>query len=298
VIVGVHTKNGVEKIDEFIKDKNVNYAVCVDAEGKTKAAYKVNSYPDYYVVGRKGNLRFADLANSEVERAVKYLLAEGAQDVSEAEPAKAEYASHPYTLSTCPVSGEALGSMGDPIVRTVEGREIKLCCKGCLKALDKNPAKVIAVVDAAHAEQQRAYYPQICPVLGESLIVDGKDTGVDVMVGNRLFRTCCKRCAKKVREDPAKFAASLDTAVIKAQSASYPLGVCLVDAKGKLGDVKDRVQRVVSNRLVQFCCKDCSSAFDKDPATYLAKLDAAWIEAKSKKADPPKVRRLDKGGKR
>src|SRR5205085_11428460 len=37
----------------------------------------------------------------------------------------------PYTLKTCPVSDEKLGDMGDPYVFTHEGREIKLCCKGC-----------------------------------------------------------------------------------------------------------------------------------------------------------------------
>src|SRR6266704_4929905 len=49
----------------------------------------------------------------------------------------------PYTLKTCPVSDEKLGDMGDPYVFTHEGREIKLCCKGCLKDFNKDSAKFV-----------------------------------------------------------------------------------------------------------------------------------------------------------
>lgn len=34
----------------------------------------------------------------------------------------------------CPVSGQALGSMGDPIKVTAKGRSIFLCCSGCVKS--------------------------------------------------------------------------------------------------------------------------------------------------------------------
>ena len=37
----------------------------------------------------------------------------------------------PYPLTTCVTDGEKLGSMGKLYVFTHEGREIKLCCKGC-----------------------------------------------------------------------------------------------------------------------------------------------------------------------
>ena len=50
----------------------------------------------------------------------------------------------PYPLKTCLVTGEKLGGdMGDPLAFTYEGQEIKLCCKGCKKAFDKEPAKYI-----------------------------------------------------------------------------------------------------------------------------------------------------------
>lgn len=58
----------------------------------------------------------------------------------------------PYTLKTCAVSGEELGSMGDPYVFQHRGREIKLCCKGCLKGFNKQPEKYIKNVEKAEAE--------------------------------------------------------------------------------------------------------------------------------------------------
>jgi YHS domain-containing protein len=55
----------------------------------------------------------------------------------------------PYPLKTCVVSGEKLGEMGSPHVFTYQGREIKLCCKGCVKDFNKEPAKYIKKLDEA-----------------------------------------------------------------------------------------------------------------------------------------------------
>ncbi len=46
-----------------------------------------------------------------------------------------------YPLTTCVVSGEKLGEMGDPYVFTYQGTEVKLCCDHCKAKFDKNPAK-------------------------------------------------------------------------------------------------------------------------------------------------------------
>lgn len=50
----------------------------------------------------------------------------------------------PYPLATCIVSDEKLGSMGEPYAFVHEGQEIKLCCKGCLKDFNREPAKYLA----------------------------------------------------------------------------------------------------------------------------------------------------------
>jgi hypothetical protein len=60
----------------------------------------------------------------------------------------------PYTLKTCPVSGETLGGdMGKPYVFEQNGREIKLCCKDCLKDFKKDPAKYIKQIEKAEKKQ-------------------------------------------------------------------------------------------------------------------------------------------------
>ena len=55
----------------------------------------------------------------------------------------------PYPLKTCVVSDEKLGEMGTPYVFTHEGREVKLCCKSCLKDFNKEPAKFMKKIEAA-----------------------------------------------------------------------------------------------------------------------------------------------------
>jgi len=56
----------------------------------------------------------------------------------------------PDLLKTCPVSGEKLdGDMGKPYVFTYQDQEVKLCCKGCKKDFDKDPAKYLKLIRAA-----------------------------------------------------------------------------------------------------------------------------------------------------
>ena len=61
----------------------------------------------------------------------------------------------PDKLTTCPVSGEKLdGDMGKPYVFVYQGQEVKLCCPGCKKDFDKDPAKYIKKIqDAAVAKK-------------------------------------------------------------------------------------------------------------------------------------------------
>jgi YHS domain-containing protein len=56
-----------------------------------------------------------------------------------ADQAKPEAGAKAYPLSTCIVSGEKLGEMGEPFVFVHQGQEIKLCCKSCKKKFDKSP---------------------------------------------------------------------------------------------------------------------------------------------------------------
>ncbi|MBW3539601.1 MAG: hypothetical protein KY476_04965 [Planctomycetes bacterium] len=106
----------------------------------------------------------------------------------------------------CPVMGEPLGSMGRPWKTTVEGREVFVCCKGCLKSLDKAPAKYLAKLpdpppvradrdDAAAVARQK-----LCPVMDEPLGSMGTPWKVTVK-GQDVF-VCCKGCIAKVQRNP------------------------------------------------------------------------------------------------
>jgi YHS domain-containing protein len=61
----------------------------------------------------------------------------------------------PDPLDKCVVSGEKLGEMGKPYVFTHEGREIKLCCKSCLKDFKKDPAKYVKKIEEAEAKAKK-----------------------------------------------------------------------------------------------------------------------------------------------
>jgi hypothetical protein len=54
-----------------------------------------------------------------------------------------------YGLDTCPVSGEKLGGMGEPVNVLYGTKLVRLCCKSCTKALDKDGPAIVARIDAA-----------------------------------------------------------------------------------------------------------------------------------------------------
>lgn len=77
VVIGVHTTGRGEGMKEYVDEsEDVIWPVAVDIDEKTVSAFHVDSYPDYYVIDRSGKLRFADLANAELDRAVETLLEE------------------------------------------------------------------------------------------------------------------------------------------------------------------------------------------------------------------------------
>ena len=49
-----------------------------------------------------------------------------------------------YPLTTCVVSGEELGGMGDPVEYDHNGTTVKFCCKNCIKDFQAKPEKFLA----------------------------------------------------------------------------------------------------------------------------------------------------------
>ncbi|PTX98461.1 hypothetical protein [Opitutus sp. ER46] len=70
-----------------------------------------------------------------------------------------------------------------------------------------------------------------------------------------------------------------DAAWAAKERKSYPLHTCVVsDEKlGSMGKADEYIYRVEGqpDRLVVFCCSGCEEDFMKEPAKYLAKIDAA-----------------------
>ncbi|NNE07039.1 MAG: hypothetical protein HKN20_00625 [Gemmatimonadetes bacterium] len=113
-----------------------------------------------------------------------------------------------YPLDTCPVSGEALGSMGDPINQVTGNRLVRLCCSGCKTKLAANPAAFIAKLDqAAIAAQAESYTATVCPISGAALGSMGD--AYDYVHAGRLVRFCCAGCIDKFEADPAAAFATL-----------------------------------------------------------------------------------------
>ncbi len=176
-----------------------------------------------------------------------------------------------YPLNTCVVSGGKLGGMGDPIVKVYNGRQVKFCCEMCVPKFEANPEKYLSKVDAQIIKDQMAFYPL------DTCLMSGKPLGADAqnfVIGNRLVRTCCERCAAKAKASPAKTLKTLDEKVIAKQSERYPLDTCLISGEPLEAGGP---QVVVAGRLVKTCCKSCAKKVMKAPAKYLTKLDKAWM---------------------
>jgi len=77
VIVGVCTSGqGQSKMDQTVKDKGIEYPTARDPELKSEKAWKVQYYPTYAIVDRKGVVRVIGLQPEYVEQVVKKLLSE------------------------------------------------------------------------------------------------------------------------------------------------------------------------------------------------------------------------------
>ncbi len=195
--------------------------------------------------------------------------------------ATVERVAEPYPLQVCPISGGRLGSMGEPIIKSYDGREVRFCCAGCPPKFESDLAASMKKLDSMIIADQAPYYPlDTCVVSGEPLRMDGEDIGIDVVFGNRLVRLCCKGCVADLKAEPEKYLPKLDAAIVKAQRDRYPLDTCVVSGEdmGGLSD-EEIVEVVVANRLFRLCCPPCKPDLISNPAPYLKKLDEAWTQS-------------------
>lgn len=181
-----------------------------------------------------------------------------------------------YPHMNCPISGEALGGeMGEPVNLVRDGRLIRVCCKGCVKKVDKDPAAAVAAIDAAVKAEQGPSYPlTTCPISGEPM-----EKPVEYVHGTRLVRFCCNDCKAKFAKDSAPAMAKIDAALIAAQLKTYKVDVCPVSGE-KLGGMGEPVDVLYGTRLVRLCCPSCKKELAKKGPEIVAKIDALAGAAK------------------
>lgn len=78
IVVGVHHAQGWDKAGEALARRKADFLIAHDADGKFREAIKSDQDPDFYVIDRAGQLRYADIRTESVPAAVERLLAEDA----------------------------------------------------------------------------------------------------------------------------------------------------------------------------------------------------------------------------
>jgi len=133
--------------------------------------------------------------------------------------------------------------------------------------------------DAALIAAQKPSYPLTTCIMSGKPLGSGGMTPVDIIYEGRLVSFCCSHCQADFMKAPADGLKKLDDAIIKAQSADYPLDTC--PNSGEKLDAK-AVSFVVGTKLMKTCCNDCKKEVLADPSKALAKLDAAYIAKQEK----------------
>jgi len=178
----------------------------------------------------------------------------------------------PYPLATCPITGKKLGTMGDPPVKVYDGREVRFCCAGCIGKFEKDKAANFAKIDGKIIHDQGPLYPvKTSPVTGKDLPAKP----YEFVYGHRLVRLGAEGEKAAFLKDATKHIAALDKAAVEAQGKDYPLKSCPVSKEALGGEMGKPVDLVIAGRLIRLCCESCTSEVDKNPATFIALIDAA-----------------------
>lgn len=104
----------------------------------------------------------------------------------------------------CPVTGEALGSMGKPLPVDLDAGQVWICCKGCEKSLKDTPAKYLPKLQKV---VRTVVEQEICPVTRAKLGSMGDPLSVDVK-GEAVW-LCCDGCTDKIKAEPDRYLSAL-----------------------------------------------------------------------------------------
>jgi peroxiredoxin len=76
ILIGVCDQEGSEKMAAAAKKFGIHYPIAADVDDATFKAYKSDSTPDYYLIDRKGKLRWADIETDDLEKGIELLVHE------------------------------------------------------------------------------------------------------------------------------------------------------------------------------------------------------------------------------
>lgn len=199
--------------------------------------------------------------------------------------APAQAAADLYPFDSCPITGKKLGAMGDPVVKSYDGREVRFCCPACPPKFEKDLPASLNKLNDKLIKDQRPLYPL------KTSVVTGKDlpaTPVEFVYGNRLVLLGAESEKAEFLKDGPKYLSTLNQAVIAQQGKDYVLKSCPVSDEAFGGDMGQAVDMVIAGRLVRLCCKGCTEDVEKNPAKFVAMVDAARKGETHKPADEHK----------
>lgn len=82
VVIGVHHPKRYESAVAFATSRGVSFPIAHDADGSFREALLVDQDPDFYVIDRAGQMRYADITTGSVTEAVETLVAESRLDAA------------------------------------------------------------------------------------------------------------------------------------------------------------------------------------------------------------------------
>ncbi len=145
----------------------------------------------------------------------------------------------------CPVSGDELGTKGDPVKVKIGQEEIFLCSGECAKGK----------IDKTHWVQIHRNFAEaqgICPVMEKPLPANPKSTTVN---GQTVY-ICCPPCSKKIQAEPRKYLTKLAGYYVSA--ISKPSGSASTTARNSTEAVTQSLAKLnASDRLRATAQKIC-----------------------------------------
>ncbi len=80
VVLAIHPETGWGTLNEKVNAGRINVQVARDVGGAFAAGVLADNYPDFFLIDRAGQLRYADIANKSLKAAIGQLLRESVED--------------------------------------------------------------------------------------------------------------------------------------------------------------------------------------------------------------------------